>query len=34
MCRSSGLLDRDYLAKRAALIDPAKDMGTAGRHPP
>jgi len=25
----AGLLDKDYLASRAALIDPAKDMGTA-----
>jgi gamma-glutamyltranspeptidase/glutathione hydrolase len=25
----TGLLDKDYLATRAALIDPAKDMGTA-----
>ena len=25
----AGLIDRDYIASRAALIDPAKDMGTA-----
>jgi gamma-glutamyltranspeptidase/glutathione hydrolase len=25
----AGLLDKDYIARRAALIDPAKDMGTA-----
>jgi gamma-glutamyltranspeptidase/glutathione hydrolase len=25
----AGLLDKDYIASRAALIDPAKDMGTA-----
>ena len=25
----AGLIDKDYLASRAALIDPAKDMGTA-----
>jgi gamma-glutamyltranspeptidase/glutathione hydrolase len=25
----TGLLDKDYIASRAALIDPAKDMGTA-----
>src|SRR5690606_24198577 len=24
-----GLVDKDYIASRAALIDPAKDMGTA-----
>ena len=25
----AGLIDKDYIASRAALIDPAKDMGTA-----
>ena len=29
MCPVAGLIDKNYIASRAALIDPAKDMGTA-----
>ena len=30
----AGLIDKDYIASRAALIDPAKDMGTANAGTP